>query len=252
MKNILIVDDEKFVRLGVKSMIERTGLCTGKIIDCKNGAEALERIHEMEFDLIFSDIKMPIMDGIELINTITKQNLSKAKLVMISGYDEFNYAVEAMRNGACEYLLKPIERENFTKLLEKIQKQLDEKTLEGVKNIENLTSDADKTQKIQTAIEYIKKHYNENINMAVVSNEVSMNYTFFSETFKEITGKSFVDYLKSVRINMAKKLLRSTCVQVSRISTEVGFNDEKHFSKTFKIETGSTPSEYRKKYVNTY
>lgn len=82
--------------------------------------------------------------------------------------------------------------------------------------------------------------------MASVSNEVSMNYTFFSETFKEIIGESFVDYLKSIRINMAKKLLRSSNMPISKISVEVGFNDEKHFSKTFKVLTGVTPSEYRK------
>ncbi|MFI3325921.1 MAG: response regulator [Clostridia bacterium] len=252
MKNILIADDEKFVRLGIRTMIERSGLCTGEIIDCKNGQEALGKVREMNFDLILSDIKMPIMDGIEFCKVVKEENLTTAQLVIISGYDDFNYAVQAMRSGACEYLLKPIERESFTNLLEKVQKQIEAKSLEGVKDIENLENDADKSQKIQSAVEYIKNHYNENINMAVVSNEVSMNYTFFSETFKDITGKSFVDYLKSVRINMAKKLLRSTCVQVSRISVEVGFNDEKHFSKTFKIETGSTPSEYRKKYVNTY
>ncbi len=252
MKNILIVDDEKFVRLGLKTMIERSELCTGIIVECKNGKEALDAISQNEFDVIFSDIKMPIIDGIEFIKTIKKDNLSSARIIVISGYDDFTYAVEAMRNGACEYLLKPIERKGFIEVLKKLDMDIEYKALEGVSGVSTYEEYENKIQKIDRAVEYIKTNYNQNINMAVVSNEVSMNYTFFSETFKEVKGESFVDYLKKVRISMAKQLLRTSCLQITRIATSVGFNDEKHFSKTFKTEVGCTPSEYRKKYVNSY
>lgn len=246
MRNILIVDDEKFVRLGLKTMIMRAELCQGEIVESKNGKEALEELQKNEFDLIITDIKMPIMTGIELITKIKEENLSSANIVMISGYDEFEYAVSALRMGATDYLLKPIERESFLELLHKIDNLVEEELLKNVKSIEVGEENEDKTQKIQRAIEYINQNYSKNINMALVSNEVSMNYTFFSETFKDVVGESFVDYLKSIRINMAKKLLRSSNMPISKVSGEVGFNDEKHFSKTFKTLTGSTPSEYRK------
>lgn len=246
MKNILIVDDEKFIRLGLKTLIERSKLCTGQIVEAKNGAEAIEQLKLLSFDLIFSDIKMPIMDGIQLMKKIKEEELSNASLVIISGYDDFSYAVEAMRSGACEYLLKPVEREAVQILLQRKQKELEENSLKSVKQIQVSEEIEDKQQKIQRAIEFIHNNYSEDINMAVVSNEVSMNYTFFSETFKEITGKSFVEYLKFVRISMAKKLLRTSCIQISRVAFEVGFKDDKHFSKTFKAETGQTPTEYKK------
>lgn len=251
MKNVLVVDDEKFVRLGIKTMIERSKLCTGEIVQCKNGIEAIEQMKLLTFDLIFSDIKMPLMDGIELVKQINGQGLSDAILVMISGYDDFSFAVEALRNGVFEYLLKPVEREAFQEVLEKVEKILEDKSLAGVKTIPVEEGEESKQQKIQRAIAFIHEHYTEDINMAVVSNEVSMNYTFFSETFKEEMGKSFVDYLKSVRINMAKKLLRDSCVQISRVAFQVGFKDDKHFSKTFKLETGITPSEYKNNHSNT-
>lgn len=248
MQNILIVDDEKFVRLGIKTMIIRSELCKGEVYEVKNGKEALEKIKEIEFDLIISDIKMPIMTGIELINIIKNENLSNAEIVMISGYDDFDYAVSALRIGVLDYILKPIERENFLEVLHKIENKLDDEKLKDIKTIkipeEELNED--KNKKIQRAIKYVNENYSQNINMALVSNEVSMNYTFFSETFKEITGESFVDYLKKIRINMAKKLLRTNNLPISKISLEVGFNDEKHFSKTFKTLIGVTPSEYRK------
>lgn len=246
MKNILIVDDEKFVRLGMKTLIQRSGLPVGDIIECKNGLEALEALKKQTFDLILSDIKMPLMDGIELMTKISEEKLSDAFLVIISGYDDFNYAVNAMRQGACEYLLKPVEREVFQQLLVKLEEALERKALMDVKPIENLGEHQSKQQKIQVAISYIHEHYSKDMNMAVVSNEVSMNYTFFSETFKEVTGKSFVDYVKIVRINMAKKLLRSTGLPISQVAAQVGFKDDKHFSKTFKVETNMTPSEYKR------
>ncbi len=252
MKNVLIVDDEKFVRLGIRTLLERSNMFSGEIVECKNGKEALETLRERSFDIIFSDIKMPLMDGIEFISTAKKENLTNAKIVVISGYDDFNYAVQVMKNGACEYLLKPIDREAFYGVLEKLDLDIENSTLEGVSIVSDFDEYENKVQKINRAVEFIKTNYNQNINMAVVSNEVSMNYTFFSESFKEIKGQSFVDYLKSVRISMAKQLLRTSCLQVSRISNNVGFNDEKHFLKTFKAEVGCTPSEYRKKYVNEY
>ncbi len=250
MKNILIVDDEKYVRLGLRTLIERSGFCTGKIIECKNGMEALEQLELYAFDLILSDIKMPLMDGITLLTHITEKKLSDAFLVMISGYDDFNYAVSAMRQGACEYLLKPVEREAFQELLEKLDQELEQKALADVKPISEIEPHQNKQQKIQIAITYIREHYSEDMNMAVVSNAVSMNYTFFSETFKEVTGKSFVDYVKDVRIHMAKKLLRTTGLPIAQVASQVGFKDDKHFSKTFKVETGVTPSEYKKKHSN--
>lgn len=250
MKNILIVDDEKFVRMGLKTMIQRSELCKGEIIECKNGKEALDELSKNDFDLIISDIKMPITTGIELITKIKEEQLSKAKIIMISGYDDFDYAVNALRFGATDYLLKPIDREVLLKLLKKIDFELDDEKIKDVKTIElNTLNDdlnEDKQHKIQRAVEYVNENYSQNINMALVSNEVSMNYTFFSETFKEVVGESFVDYLKLIRINMAKKLLRTSNISISKVSEEVGFNNEKHFSKTFKIITGQTPSEYRK------
>lgn len=136
MKNILIVDDEKFVRLGLKTMIARSDICTGEIIECKNGKEALDELNNNEFDLIISDIKMPIMTGIELISKIKEENLSNAPIIIISGYDEFEYAVSALRFGATDYLLKPIERENFLQLLQKIDNLIEDKLLKDVKVIE--------------------------------------------------------------------------------------------------------------------
>jgi YesN/AraC family two-component response regulator len=101
-------------------------------------------------------------------------------------------------------------------------------------------------QKIQNAIAYIQENYNQNLNMAVVSNYLSMNYSLFSHEFKQFTGMNFVNYLKTIRINEAKRLLKDTELKIIEISQMVGYENEKNFMKSFRSLCGISPSEYRK------
>lgn len=100
--------------------------------------------------------------------------------------------------------------------------------------------------KVDKAIAYIQANYDKDLNMAVVSNHVSMNYSLFSYAFKQYTGQNFVSYLKELRMNEAKRLLAETDMRVIEISRRVGYENEKHFMKTFKSQNGVSPTEYRK------
>lgn len=101
-------------------------------------------------------------------------------------------------------------------------------------------------RKMQMAVEYIAENYNKDLNMAVVSNYLSMNYSQFSYSFKQYTGESFVNYLKEIRIREAKRLLAETDLKVQEISMMVGYENEKHFMKTFRSQCGVSATEYRK------
>ena len=108
MKTLLIVEDEKMIRQGIKTMVQRSGVPVEVILECNNGETALEVIREHKIDVMFTDIRMPKMDGIELVKQM--QSCEHIPLtVAISGYDDFAYAVEMLRNGVREYILKPIE-----------------------------------------------------------------------------------------------------------------------------------------------
>lgn len=107
--------------------------------------------------------------------------------------------------------------------------------------------DANKnSHKMQQAVAYIAKNYASDLNMAVVSNYLSMNYSLFSYSFKQYTGSNFVNYLKDIRMKEAKRLLGGTDMRIVDISRAVGYENEKHFMKTFKNSCGVSPSEYRK------
>ena len=101
-------------------------------------------------------------------------------------------------------------------------------------------------QKVQEAIQYIQANYNKDLNMAMVSNYISMNYSLFSVIFKKYTGNNFINYLKELRMREAKHLLANTDKKVNEISMLVGYENEKHFMKTFKALYAVSPSEYRK------
>lgn len=103
---------------------------------------------------------------------------------------------------------------------------------------------------IVEAVEYTKKHFTKKINMAIVANYVSTNYTWFSEKFKEQMGINFNDYLKKLRIEEAKKLLELGCYKVYEVSDRSGFKDVKYFMKSFRENTGMSPTEWKNKYSN--
>lgn len=464
MNTILIVEDEKFIRKGLHAMVQRAPITAEEILEARDGEEAWQILQERNVDLLITDVRMPRMDGIELVTKLPALPDPPFVLV-VSGYDDFNYAMSMMRGGAEDYLLKPVERQAFYDVMAKIEEKVaakqrrqrdeqnkysialryfmleefkenahsrqvlmdveerfpkqnyvgiytravlegavlerlvvDEKmkfylaeeaalpelvrsicapvgfsgTASGITQmhrsfqqahrawqhsfftgkpfggiqrygikppfvtvdrlmgllrlgkhqelmsqlrqqaadvsagllepeiyaklcrafVHNLAdtyqmlvrseeivpltdlfaygtleeyfaaleaflselcehiasefADFENKQKIREATQYVQQHFAEPLNMAVVSNQVSMNYSLFSLLFKQYTGTNFVSYLQSLRIAEAKRLLEETDWRVNEICRRSGFLDEKHFLKVFKASTGFSPSEYRK------
>ncbi|MBO5473272.1 MAG: response regulator [Lachnospiraceae bacterium] len=130
--------------------------------------------------------------------------------------------------------------------LEDFMEELTEWMMALQEKIHTQFDDYKNKQKIIQAVRYIEANYNKDLNMAVVSNYVSMNYSLFSYEFKQYTGVNFVSYVKKLRIEEAKKLLADTELRIGEISAKVGYENEKHFMKTFKSACGVSPGEYRK------
>lgn len=477
MKTVLIVEDEKMIRQGIRSMVLRSGVPVEVIMECSNGQMALDIIREQRVDVMFTDIRMPKMDGIELVKAM--QQCEHVPLtVAVSGYDDFSYAVELMRYGVREYILKPVDRNKIKEILEKLNqeiemnqqndseirsishqqikyfmlqeniseeewsammnqfqkmfyqksyviycKEIEEKRQEkknrpyicleevegkqifiveaekkelllknelkescvgqslehkGLKELKvaykeawearktayclgggtvvykpedgdrkesvdsgqihqivqmlatdkikeacrifekivwgvsrrNLSVDSfaenigilldniwstyqnilevdtkelsqfrdiyaysdintlkdamilwlqefhskihtefgdyKNKHKIQQAMEYIQENFNQDLNMAVVSNRISMNYSLFSVEFKQYSGSNFVTYLRDIRIKEAKRLLAEIDLRIAEISQQIGYENDKHFMKLFKSLCGVSPTEFRK------
>ena len=478
MRKILIADDEELIRKGLKSMINRYKEDFYDIYLCSNGNQANEILDKENIDILITDIRMPESDGIELINHMKKYH-KETSIIILSGYDDFKYAKEAIRCGAKEYLLKPVNREKLYLCIEDIEKEINKKeeytqgyysnlfnyllqteslsmeilsiieknfkmeifndyyigiyninildkalfvneleknkygkliyffdaegclvvisqdigfivnliseneksnyvvgiskkhisiqtikeayseaneafrhrilspekiyryelvekrnkkfTIEvnkiksiinmislgriddiyiiidelfSEKNIEELNVDyfiqissllktkiieIDDTFKmhninwyssineyinklkkgisivdkrllssdnnstnlaVKKGVEYINKNFNKDINLTIISNEVSMNYTYFCELFKIYTGETFVIYLQKLRVEKAiELLLNSPSHRIYEIANMVGYKDAKQFTKTFRKITGISPIEYKNKYA---
>ncbi|MBE0335252.1 response regulator transcription factor [Paenibacillus sp. 23TSA30-6] len=266
---LLIADDEKNIRMGLQSMIERefSGLYECALV--KDGREAWQHVQHYSPELVITDIRMPVMDGIMLMQHIRELEPGRRPMVIIlSGYDEFQYAREAIRCGAREYLLKPIVREELFGALATLNEELEQHAgqdrleqrnpiindnIVGVEkdrrtgSMDSVSVIADTSGSMSRAIQYIHAHYSEDLNMAVVSNSVSLNYTYFSQAFKAYTGMSFVQYVKKFRIAEAKKLLGCQGDKIYEIAAAVGFDNAKHFNKVFRELEGMTPQQFRVK-----
>ncbi|AHC19759.1 MULTISPECIES: response regulator transcription factor [Paenibacillus] len=251
---LLIADDEKNIRMGLQAMIEREFSGLYECVLVKDGMEAWQHVKQFLPELVITDIRMPVMDGIMLMQHIHELEPGRRPLVIIlSGYDEFQYAREAIRCGAREYLLKPIVREELFGALAVLNEELKQRNhliYDGVVSVEKdrpagASAIVDRSGSMTRAIQYIHAHYSEDLNMAVVSNSVSLNYTYFSQAFKAYTGLSFVQYVKRLRITEAKKLLECQGGKIYEIAANVGFDNAKHFNKVFRELEGMTPQQFR-------
>lgn len=489
MKSVLIVEDDKLTRQSLQRMVQESGVSVEIVFECRNGEEALEILSRKSVDLVFTDIEMPHMNGVELVKRI--QTLEKKPMVVVvSGHDNFNYVVEMLRLGVRDYILKPADPDKIAQVMQQLDDELNQRQtkikkefqieirqlrrlivgdfvseeerhmiqekynsyfypdkyvvcctyakadaddqkvfralddvdsgmvyilqekdvgpflrtecragcvgvgnahagihhlniayqealaarkrafvkgitvfynepereipqalreqaqklltsqsmtkmiqLVGTDHVEQLTEHWQKflqeaelgriepdaffrvmeetmtdvreiygeymdeeltmaceklmkplmfldiaqygqtlldclmtindrrnevgvgsrsMHKMQMAVDFIRQNYNTNLNMAVVSNQLSMNYSLFSYSFKQYTGKTFVNYLKDLRMEEAKRLLVETDDRIAEISYRVGYDNEKHFMKTFKTQCGVSPTEYRKNMRKDY
>jgi len=270
---ILVVDDEELIREGIKVIIERLGMFEGGIRTAANGTEALRIYTEFMPQVILTDIKMPEIDGLELIRKIREKGDHGTKVIIISGYGDFDYARTAIKYGVVGYLLKPVNRREIAELLQtlictiKSEEQVRKSSLAvtmktGVNEPIKKEMDLDKKQNqidcnssikinisiVEQALEYIDKNYASHITLVEVSNHINMNDSYFSTLFKKTIGKNFIDYLTNFRIEKAKEYLMNPQAKVYEISSEIGYMGEKHFFKVFKKITGLSPNEYRNNY----
>ena len=150
MLRLMIVDDEQIIREALSSMIDYTSLGYEVIATAKNGMEAYDRIRDDYPDVVITDIKMPILNGLELIERASRID-SRITFILLSGYGEFEYAKQAMTYGVRYYLLKPTDKQELINCLDTIREEKKQK--ERMQQAE----DAERQRRMETTtpIEYV-------------------------------------------------------------------------------------------------
>jgi len=248
MYSLLIVDDERWVRASLKKIVERTELPFHVIHEAAHGLEAMDWLKSKRVDALITDVRMPVMDGLQLVQSIQEEQVD-TEIIIVSGHDEFHYAQKALRLGVRDYLLKPVLVEDMMKCLQKIKDTLESrKVREQTKNSlphEGFVSQNEHST-IEQVISYIKSKMPGEVTLQETASAVHLNPSYLSHLFKQQTKTNFIDFVLKLRMEEAKKLLSCTSLRISEIAERLQYNDTSYFSHSFKRMVGKTPSEFRK------
>ncbi|MGF3182965.1 response regulator transcription factor [Facklamia sp. P12934] len=225
MLSVAIIDDEESVYHIISKIIEMEKLPMSVDAYIYDGRHALKLLEDANFDLIFVDIRMPYHSGLEVMETYPE-----FQYIVITAYNEFEYAQEALRLNAKDILLKPIDRKKFVAAVNRVFNM----NLYGNEIVDDL-------------ILYLNKNYYQvDLNLTDLANRYFMKASNLCRLFKNHTNQTIMNYLTSQRINRAKDLLQESNMSISEISHSVGFQSETVFYRKFKELNHITPSTYRK------
>lgn len=228
MTKVLIVDDESPVREAVKLLGEWDRLGVTKVIEAQDGEEAKRIIAKERPALIISDLQMPRCNGIELMEWVHKE-AEATKLIVLTGYDEYSYMRRAIQLGSFDYLLKPIDPDVLNETL--------------ARALADVIPDED--DPILQIGAFIERHYAEELSLQGMSERFYLSREYISRRFKQQYGVNLSEYLLSIRMLEAKRLLETSRQRIYEVAQAVGFSDDKYFRKVFKKQVGITPNKYR-------
>jgi two-component system response regulator YesN len=251
MTKVLIVDDEKYVRMGIRSETDWALIGCEVVGEAANGIEGLEAAETLRPDLVISDIRMPKMDGIEMAEKIIEK-CPGTKVIFLTAYNEFEYARQAIRIGVSDYLLKPFqdgELEGSIQRLLHLHPNAPASSAELEEQLIPLRKKEEVSNRyVQTAIEYIENNYvDQGFSITKLAESMSVSEGHISRLFKSETDQSINNYLTRYRIKKAMDYLKDVNVKVYEVAEKVGYSDIAYFSNTFKKLVGKTPSDYQTK-----
>lgn len=211
--NILLVDDDKIIRMGLAKMIKRLFEDKHEVIyNFQNGAVAFDYIKKNKVDLVITDIKMPVMTGNELIEKAVNELKNPPMFIVLSGYDEFTYVRDTMKLGAFNYLLKPLKQDELKKVIEEVELKIKEnskkekilnKSIEILrkdffKNILFSTSDNLKINK--SLLENIQMDENKTYKLSIldrnktIENQKDLVMTFLKELIEKFSNLNYLTF----------------------------------------------------------
>lgn len=232
MYRVMIIDDERALRNLLKASVDWESLGFEIVGEAGSGIEAINTIDRFQPDLIFVDIQMPFMDGIEF-SRLALERYEHIKIIILTAFDEFEYARKCIGMGITDYLLKPIVRNDIIRVCQHAAEELKNTTV-----VENYSTSYSKDMDIQHVKEYIEENYtNEALNIASVAKVFGYNSNYLGRRFKEVFGIRAIDFILSLRMEKAKKCIDQG-MPLYMTAKQVGIPDPSYFGKCIKKYTG--------------
>lgn len=252
---IVIADDEQVILDGLSTIIKRICQYHIDIYKASNGEEAIKLLQSVKPHMAIVDINMPKVKGLEVIQNATQWHLCD-RCIILTGYDEFEYVQKALRYGAKDYLLKPVQKDYLIKLIEQTAVEIGEPRLQDTKRkLEHIAflglvvSIDDAPNEIKKIVAYMNEHYHEDISLSYLSGILDKHPNYISTQFKKHVGVTFSHYLQYVRLRKASyMILHNRDMTIRDIAIKVGYQNPREFFKIFKKRIEMTPSQFREMY----
>lgn len=261
MYKVVIVDDEPIIVEGLTRSIPWEKWNCKVVATGYSGMEGIELIEKEKPDILFSDIRMPRLDGLTMIAAV-KSQYPQMEITILTGFSDFEYAREAIRIGVTRFLVKPSKMDELEEAVavmvknlkdreqeEPVQKDVDASITE-TEIAETLVAEEGEESAassfiVNNALKYMEENFKEKLKLQDVAEQVYVSQWHLSKLLNRYKGQSFSDLLNNIRIEKAKELLKDPALRIGDIADMVGFLDMAHFSRVFKKQTGISANEYR-------
>lgn len=237
MWKVMIADDEVYMLEALEKLINWNNLDCRLVYKAKNGEELIDKIKEEVPDIIITDVKMPLVSGMEVAKYIY-EHLLPTKVIILTAYADFEYAKLAIEYDVCGYIVKTSAIEELPAMLRKAIAKL---TLPNMLQEEEFPEDI--LSKLQ---KYIEDNYMEKLTLSQIAEEVHANGSYLSHLYKSKTGQNLFDAINKMKLKKAKEYLVQG-KRISEIATLVGFEDVSYFSRVFKKYESCSPRDYERK-----
>lgn len=236
---ILVADDERVIRQGLQVLITRY-YRELTVLEASNGQQCWDILStEPEIRLAFVDVRMPEINGLQICERMKMAGLS-VKMVIISGFRDFEYARQALRYGVVDYLLKPVNPSDVLRLVREAV---------TVPLIASELAERRERLIIEQIRTWIHDHLHEDITLLDLSQRFHYSASYLSMLFKKEIGTGFQEYLLDCRMQRAKHLLLDPALRISDVAQQVGYTNPKAFSIAFHKACNIPPTEYRERRV---
>lgn len=248
MYTLVIVDDEPAILEGISRLLDWKAMGFERIRTARSCYEVVSHVVDWKPDLCLVDVRLGSEYGYELINSLNAMGI-RSNYIMMSGYDEFDYACEALRCGALDYLLKPVDKRQLKKRVEQvIVEKLHGTIPEGPRKNEDPILQRpyeEFSPLIRKIVMMVAMEYGQRISLKSIADRFRMNATYLGQIFIKETDMKFSEYLMAYRMYVARDRILNTDEKISAIAAEVGYSNMNYFYQHFHNYYDITPSEMR-------
>ena len=234
---ILIAEDESLILQDILTLFDWQA-AGYRTLTASNGQQGLSLFRNERPSIVMTDVRMPHMDGLTMLGHI-REIAPETKFIILTAYQDFDYARSALRLGAAEYLLKKdLSEETIRAALEAVRRKTVSEMPAG-------SDDPELSPIVGRAASYIREHYAEpDLRLGGVSTSCGISASRLSARFREELGMTVNEYVTYVRMETAKRLLLSGEYRVYEVAEMVGYRNQAYFSTLFREQTGMKPNKY--------